>query len=140
VTQVKTTETDGYNAIQLGFEETAERKITGGEKGHLQKASTPMLRRLREVRLDDAPEHSPGDEIKADIFEDGDFVDVEGVSKGKGFAGAVKRHGFAGGPKTHGQSDRHRATNLLAIKGAVPGSRTGLVFVKEAAKKSKASA
>jgi len=180
VTQVKTTENDGYNAIQIGFEEVAERKLTQGEKGHLQKANAPTLRHLREVRLKEMPENSLGDVLKADIFEDGDYVDVEGISKGKGFAGAVKRHGFAGGPKTHGQSDRHRATgsrgagstpghtwpgakapgqmgnkritvqnlqvvlvdaerNLLAIKGAVPGSRTGLVFVKEAVKKTKQS-
>ena len=180
VTQVKTTENDGYNAIQIGFEEVAERKLTQGEKGHLQKANAPTLRHLREVRLKETPDSNLGDVLKADIFEDGDYVDVEGVSKGKGFAGAVKRWGFAGGPKTHGQSDRHRATgsrgagstpghtwpgakapgqmgnkritvqnlqvvlvdaerNLLAIKGAVPGSRSGLVFVKEAVKKTKQS-
>jgi len=180
VTQVKTTENDGYNAIQIGFEEVAERKLTQGEKGHLQKANAPTLRHLREVRLKETPDSNLGDVLKADIFEDGDYVDVEGISKGKGFAGAVKRWGFAGGPKTHGQSDRHRATgsrgagstpghtwpgakapgqmgnkritvqnlqvvlvdaerNLLAIKGAVPGSRSGLVFVKEAVKKTKQS-
>jgi large subunit ribosomal protein L3 len=119
-----------------------------------------------------------GDVIKADIFQEGDIVDVIGISKGRGFAGAVKRHGFSGGPKTHGQSDRHRATgsrgagttpghtfpgtrapghmgnqrvtvqnlkialvdperNLIAIRGAVPGPRTGLVFVRDAVKKAK---
>ena len=175
VTQVKTVETDGYNAVQLGFEEVAERKLTKGQKGHLSKADVPTLRRLREFRSEEAPQFSPGDVIKADIFADGERVDVMGQSKGRGFAGAVKRHGFAGGPKTHGQSDRHRATgsrgagttpghtfpgakapgrmgnqrvtvqnltialvdaerNLIAVKGAVPGPKGGLVLVREAVK------
>ena len=178
VTQVKTVDVDGYNAIQLGFEEVADRKLTKGQKGHLNKAGTPTVRRLREMRFDDAAQYNLGDVIKADIFQDGDLVDVIGISKGKGFAGGVKRHGFAGGPKTHGQSDRHRATgsrgagttpghtwpgsrapghmgsdqvtvqnlkialvdaerNLIAIRGAVPGPRGGLVVVR-AAKKAKA--
>lgn len=120
VTQVKTVETDGYNAVQLGFEEVAERKLTKGEKGHLAKADAPTLRRLREFRSEDVPQFSLGDVIKADIFEDGERVDVVGQSKGRGFAGAVKRHGFAGGPKTHGQSDRHRATGSRGA-GTTPG-------------------
>lgn len=175
ITQVKTEDTDGYNAIQVGFEEVPERKLTKGQLGHLQKASVPVLRVLREVRLLGAPEHVLGDIIKADVFAEGELVDVTGTSKGKGFAGAVKRHGFRGGPKTHGQSDRHRAPgargagttpghtfrgtkgpgqmgnkrvtvqnlkvalvdaerNLIAIKGAVPGPRQGLVFIRTAAK------
>ena len=178
VTQVKTVETDGYAAVQLGFEEVVERKLTKGQKGHLQKAGTPVLRRLREMRSDEGDtQYTLGDVIKADIFADGEVVDVTAVSKGKGFAGAVKRHGFAGGPKTHGQSDRHRAPgsrgagttpghtypglrgpghmgheqvtvqnlkialvdaerNLIAIRGAVPGPRGGLVLVR-ASKKAK---
>ena len=120
VTQVKTAETDGYSAIQLGFEEVAERKLTKGQKGHLGKANAPMLRRLHEVRCKDAAQYTPGDVIKADIFEDGDYVDVVGRSKGKGFAGAVKRHGFGGGPKTHGQPDRQRATGSRGA-GTSPG-------------------
>jgi large subunit ribosomal protein L3 len=183
VTQVKTVATDGYNAIQLGFEEVAESKLTKGQKGHLQKAGTPTVRRLREMRSDDGDtQFGPssfnlGDVIKADIFQDGEIVDVIGISKGKGFAGAVKRYHFAGGPKTHGQSDRHRAPgsrgagttpghtwpgakgpgqmgneqvtvqnlkialvdaerNLIAIRGAVPGPRGGLVLVR-ASKKAK---
>ena len=176
VTQVKTVETDGYHAVQLGFEETPERKLTNGQRGHLQKSGAPLLRRLREIRSSEPSPHALGDVIKADIFQDGDVVDVVGVSKGRGFAGAVKRHGFAGGPKTHGQSDRHRATgsrgagttpghtfpgtrapghmgdervtvqnlkvalvdperNLLAIRGAVPGPRSGLVLVRDAVRK-----
>lgn len=175
VTQVKTTETDGYNAIQIGFEEVAERKLTNGQKGHLRKAEAPLLRHLREVRLRETPDATLGQVIKADIFSEGELVDVIGTSKGKGFAGVVKRHGFAGGPKTHGQSDRHRAPgsrgagttpghtfpgakgagrmgnrrvtvqnlkvalvdadrNLIAVKGAVPGPRKGLVFIHSAKK------
>ncbi len=120
VAQVKTSETDGYNAVQIGFDEIPERKLAGGERGHLQKAGVPPVRRLRELRYKNTPELSPGDVIKADIFEDGDFVDVVGISKGKGFAGAVKRHNFAGGPKTHGQSDRQRATGSRGA-GTTPG-------------------
>ena len=180
VTQVKTVETDGYSAVQLGFEEVAERKLTKGQKGHVQKAGTPNVRRLREMRADDGDiQYNLGDVIKADIFQDGEMVDVVGISKGKGFAGAVKRHNFAGGPKTHGQSDRHRAPgsrgagttpghtypglrgpghmgdeqvtvqnlkialvdaerNLIAIRGAVPGPRGGLVLVRAAKKGKKA--
>lgn len=120
VTQVKTEETDGYNAVQLGYEIVPERKLTKGQRGHLQKAGVPLLRRLREFRYDEVPTLSVGDVIKADIFAEGDLVDVTGVSKGRGFAGAVKRHGFAGGPKTHGQSDRHRATGSRGA-GTTPG-------------------
>ncbi len=120
VTQVKTVDTDGYNAVQIGYEEVVERKLTKGQRGHLSKSATPLLRRLRELRYENAPEHAPGDTIQADIFAEGDFVDVVGVSKGKGFAGAVKRHGFAGGPKTHGQSDRHRAPGSRGA-GSTPG-------------------
>ncbi|MCS6827062.1 MAG: 50S ribosomal protein L3 [Caldilinea sp.] len=120
VTQVKTEETDGYNAVQLGYEVASERKLTKGQRGHLQKAGAPLLRRLREIRYDETPSLSVGDIVKADIFAEGDLVDVTGVSKGRGFAGAVKRHGFAGGPKTHGQSDRHRATGSRGA-GTTPG-------------------
>jgi len=120
VTQVKTEETDGYNAVQLGYEATAERKLTKGQRGHLLKSGAPMLRRLREFRYDAAPALSVGDVIKADIFVEGELVDVSGVSKGRGFSGAVRRHGFAGGPKTHGQSDRHRATGSRGA-GTTPG-------------------
>ncbi len=120
VTQVKTVETDGYNAVQIGFEETPERKLTKGQRGHLAAAGAPNLRRLVELRYQGAPDLGLGDEIKADVFDQGDYVDVTGVSKGKGFAGVVKRHGFAGGPKTHGQSDRHRAPGSAGA-GTTPG-------------------
>jgi len=120
VTQIKNIESDGYNAIQIGFDEVAERKLTKGEKGHLKAAGTPVLRHLRELRSDSSPEFSLGDILKADIFSEGEMVDVTATSKGKGFAGAVKRHNFAGGPKTHGQSDRQRATGSRGA-GTTPG-------------------
>lgn len=120
VTQIKNKESDGYNAVQIGFDEVAERKLTKGEKGHLKASGAPTLRHLRELRTDSSPEYSLGDILKADIFSEGEMVDVTATSKGKGFAGAVKRHNFAGGPKTHGQSDRQRATGSRGA-GTTPG-------------------
>jgi large subunit ribosomal protein L3 len=121
VTQVKTTDgKDKYNAVQLGFEEVAERKLTKGERGHLTKAGAPTLRHLHEFRSDVLPTLNVGDVVKADVFAEGEIVDVTGVSKGRGFAGAVKRYGFAGGPKTHGQSDRHRTPGSRGA-GTTPG-------------------
>jgi large subunit ribosomal protein L3 len=121
VTQVKTTDgKDKYNAVQLGFEEVAERKLTKGERGHLTKAGAPTLRHLHEFRSDVLPTLNVGDIVKADVFAEGEIVDVTGVSKGRGFAGAVKRYGFAGGPKTHGQSDRHRTPGSRGA-GTTPG-------------------
>ena len=116
VTQVKTAGSDGYEAIQLGFGNA--RRLTAGEKGHLKRL--PMLRYLREFRVEQAGEFQVGQKIDASIFKPGDRVDVVGVSKGKGFAGVVKRHHFAGGPKTHGQSDRHRAPGAIS-SGTTPG-------------------
>ncbi len=105
VTQVKTPDSDGYSAIQIGFGDA--KKLNKPEKGHL--GDLPQLRHLREVRLDNVKEYQKGQELTASIFEAGELVDVVGTSKGKGFAGGVKRYHFRGGPKTHGQSDRHRA-------------------------------
>ncbi len=113
VTQVKTVEKDGYRAAQLGFEEVEARKLTGGEKGHLGRNDLPFLRHLREVHLGQDDDVEEGQQILVDVFEAGDYVDIVGVSKGRGFAGGVKRYGFAGGPKTHGQSDRHRAPGSI---------------------------
>jgi large subunit ribosomal protein L3 len=113
VTQVKTPERDGYRAAQLGFEEVDVRKLTGGEKGHLNRNDVPPLRHLREVPLSQDDDVEEGQRILVDVFDVGDYVDIVGVSKGRGFAGGVKRHGFAGGPKTHGQSDRHRAPGSI---------------------------
>lgn len=105
VTQIKTEEKDGYNAVQLGFGEA--KRLNSPQKGHLK--GVGLFRYLREFRVDDVSSFKLGQKVDVDIFKPGDLVDVIGTSKGKGFAGVVKRHHFAGGPKTHGQSDRHRA-------------------------------
>jgi large subunit ribosomal protein L3 len=112
VTQIRTMERDGYEAIQIGFEEVPQRKLTLPENGHLRAAGV-SVRHLREFKADDISEHNVGDIIRVDQFQAGQDVDVVGTSKGRGFAGVVKRHGFRGGPKTHGQSDRHRAPGSI---------------------------
>lgn len=109
VTQVKTEEKDGYRAVQLGFEEA--KRLNAPEKGHLKKLGS--LKHLREVRPSGGSEVKVGQKIDVGLFKAGELVDVVAVSKGKGFAGAVKRHHFSGGPKTHGQSDRHRAPGAV---------------------------
>jgi large subunit ribosomal protein L3 len=119
VTQIRRPETEGYSAVQLGFNETHPKKLTGGELGHLKTANLPPLRFLREFRTKTL-DVAVGDVMKADVFSVGERVDVIGTSKGKGFAGAVKRYHFAGGPKTHGQSDRHRAPGSNG-SGTTPG-------------------
>lgn len=119
VTQVRTKERDGYEAVQLGFGEVRPKALTRPEQGHLKLAGR-MVRHLREFAADDIAQHNIGDVITAAIFKPGDKVDVTGTSKGKGFAGVVKRHGFAGGPATHGQSDRHRAPGSIG-SGTTPG-------------------
>jgi large subunit ribosomal protein L3 len=113
VTQVKTLERDGYRAAQVGFEAVDRRKLSGGEKGHLDRNDLPPLRYLREMPLREDDEVEPGQSITVDVFQVGDRVDIAGKSKGRGFTGGVKRHGFRGGPKTHGQSDRHRAPGSI---------------------------
>jgi large subunit ribosomal protein L3 len=124
VTQVKTAEADGYDAVQLGFEES--KHLNKPERGHLeqqgrgQQTRLPMVRHLREVRVDKSAAHKIGEKVDASLFKAGDIVDVVGVSKGKGFAGVVKRYHFSGGPKTHGQSDRHRAPGAIG-SGTTPG-------------------
>ena len=107
VVQKKTEEKDGYNAVQLGFQDTTEKKLTKPEQGHLKKAEVPMKKVLKEFKLDKAAEMNVGDEIKADTFVKGDHIDVTGISKGKGYQGGMKRHGFHGGRATHG-SKFHR--------------------------------
>jgi large subunit ribosomal protein L3 len=177
VAQIKTVERDGYTAVQLGFEEGKPKRLTQPQLKHLQKSNLPALRYLREIRMapEDLADLEEGQKLTVALFEPGEYVDVSGISKGRGFAGVVKRHGFSGGPKTHGQSDRHRAPgsigacttpgrvfkgkrmpgrmggdrvtvqnlevvmvdperNLLAIKGAVPGTKNGLVEIREARK------
>jgi len=117
VTQVKTTENDGYEAIQLGF--GLDKRLNQPEQGH-RKASGYMSRALREVAADNVGDYQVGQVLKADVFSDGEAIDVTGTSKGRGFQGGVKRHGFRGGPKTHGQSDRHRAPGSIGSS-ATPG-------------------
>jgi large subunit ribosomal protein L3 len=117
VTQVKTEEKDGYAALQLGF--GLDNRLNRPERGHRQ-ASGFMSRHLREVKAENVADYSVGQVLQADVFAEGEVVDVTGTSKGKGFQGGVKRHGFAGGPKTHGQSDRHRAPGSIGSS-ATPG-------------------
>jgi large subunit ribosomal protein L3 len=115
VAQVKTVERDGYTAVQMGMGETKPKRLTKAQLQHLQKSDLPPLRFLRELRLDadDTASYAEGDQVSVDIFEAGEFVDITGISKGRGFAGVVKRHGFGGGPKTHGQSDRLRTPGSI---------------------------
>jgi large subunit ribosomal protein L3 len=177
VAQIKTLERDGYTAVQLGFEETKPKHLTQPQIQHLQKSNLPALRHLREIRIatEDLAHFEEGQQVKVDVFQPGEYVDVTGTSKGKGFAGVVKRHGFRGGPKTHGQSDRQRAPgsigacttpgrvfkgkrmpgrmggervtiqglevvlvdperNLLAVRGSVPGAKSGLLMIQQARK------
>jgi large subunit ribosomal protein L3 len=175
VAQVRTAEKEGYSAVQLGFAESKSKRLTAGQLGHLQKASLPPLRYLREFKIDADQAPKAGEKISVDIFKVGEKVDVIGASKGKGFQGGMKRHKFHGGPMTHGQSDRQRAPgaigstttpgriyrgkrmaghmgaakvtssglrvalvdaerNLLGVAGSVPGSKGGIVIIREARK------
>ncbi|MDK1027879.1 MAG: 50S ribosomal protein L3 [Anaerolineae bacterium] len=174
VTQIRQPEKEGYSSVQLGFGEIHEKRLTGGQLGHLKANDISPLRILREFRVKKL-DINVGEKLTVDVFTVGERVDVTGISKGKGFAGGVKRYGFRGGPKTHGQSDRHRAPgsrgagttpgrvfkgargpghmgnnqvtvqalkvvlidnerNLLGLRGAVPGSKGGLIMIKEARK------
>ena len=113
VTQVKTIESDGYNALQVSFGDKKESRVTKSEKNHFAKASTPAKRFSKEFR-DSSLEKNIGDTITVDIFAEGDNVEVVGTTKGKGFQGVVKRHGFHGvGQQSHGQHDRQRAPGSL---------------------------
>ncbi len=122
VVQIKTKETDGYDAIQIGF--GARRRVNDALRGHLKRLGD--FRYLREVRVDDPNAYALGQKLGAELFAEGDIVDVVGTSKGRGFAGGVKRYHFRGGPKTHGQSDRHRGPGSIG-SGTTPGRvRKGL--------------
>ncbi|HIO47188.1 TPA: 50S ribosomal protein L3 [Candidatus Poribacteria bacterium] len=175
VVQIKTTERDGYNAVQVGFFDRKDSKFNKPKLGHFEKANVEPKRYLKELRVDVPDDISVGSAIDSSTFSVGDLVDVTGVSKGKGFAGVVKRWGFAGGRKSHGGEQDHRrpgsigqsaqpsrvfkgqkmpgrmgnkkATvqnlqvvkadperNLLLVKGAVPGSRNGLLVIRRAVK------
>jgi large subunit ribosomal protein L3 len=125
VTQVKTPEKDGYTGVQLGWGEIRENRLTKSERGHLRKKKLALVRYLREVREISSEGEAPrrGQRIDVTMFEPGDFIDVIGTSKGKGFAGVMKRHNFKGGKRTHGQSDRMRRPGSIG-----PGSTPGRVF------------
>ncbi len=175
VTQVRTPEVDGYDAVQIAFGTIDPRKVTKPLSGHFAKAGVTPRRHLVEIRTADASAYTLGQEIGADVFEAGQPVDVSGTTKGKGFAGVMKRHGFAGVGASHGAHRNHRKpgaigacatpsrvfkgvrmagrmggvrqttqgltvhavdvdNGLILIKGAVPGPKGGLVFVRSAAK------
>lgn len=122
VAQVKTVESDGYNAIQLGFGDVKESKINKPEKGHFAKSKLTPKKHLREFRLDSVENINVGDELKADTFTAGDQLDIQGTSKGKGFQGVIKRHGQSRGPMGHG-SMYHRRPGSMG-----PTSTPGRVF------------
>jgi large subunit ribosomal protein L3 len=119
VVQKKTVETDGYEAIQVGFGDVKEKQVNKPMKGHFAKADTANKKYLRELRLEDISAYEVGTEIKADIFEAGEKIDVTGISKGKGFAGPMKRWGLHRGPMTHG-SGYHRGSGSMGACSA-PG-------------------
>ncbi len=115
VLQVKTVETDGYNAVQIGFEDVKSHRATRPLIGHAAKAGLKAKRFVREVRLTESPEDvEPGQTVGVDVFEDVAFVDVIGTTKGKGFAGGMKRYGFKGQPASHGVERKHRAPGSIA--------------------------
>jgi large subunit ribosomal protein L3 len=175
VTQVRTKDNDGYEAVQLAFGAVDPRRVNKPETGHFDKAGVTPRRYLAELRTTDASSYEVGQEITADVFSAGAKVDVTGTSKGKGYAGVMKRHGFKGQGASHGNQAKHRAPGsiggcatpgrvfkglrmagrmghakvttqglvvhdvraedgLLLIKGAVPGPKGTLVFVRTAAK------
>jgi len=175
VTQVRTPEVDGYEAVQIGFGQIDPRKVTKPQSGHFEKAGVTPRRHLVEIRTADAASYQLGQEISAEVFQAGQSVDVVGTTKGKGFAGVMKRHGFSGVGASHGAHRNHRKpgsigacatpgrvfkgvrmagrmggvrqttqgltvhavdaeNGLILIKGAVPGPRGGLVFVRTSAK------
>ena len=102
VVQIKTIEKDGYNAIQLGYGEIKDKHINKPEKGHFSKANLTPKKHLREFRVENIENYKVGDEVKADIFQAGEKIDVQGITKGKGFQGVIKRHGQHRGPMGHG--------------------------------------
>ncbi|MBQ4574260.1 MAG: 50S ribosomal protein L3 [Clostridia bacterium] len=174
VAQIKTMENDGYEAIQLGFEEVAEKKLTKAEAGHFKKAGTTTRKHLKEFRLADITGYNIGDTVAADIFAAGEKVDITGITKGHGYTGAIKRWNLHLLGKTHGIGPIHRQSgsmgvidparifknkkmagqwgneqvtvlnltvakvdaekNLIAVKGAVPGSRGSIVFIRDTVK------
>ncbi|MDW7667278.1 MAG: 50S ribosomal protein L3 [Bacillota bacterium] len=112
VVQIKTEGKEGYNSVQIGFGEIKDKNVNKPKKGHFSKAQVENKRMLKEFRIDNPEEFEIGQEIKVDLFEEGEIVDVEGTSKGKGFQGSIKRHNHSRGPETHG-SKYHRAVGSL---------------------------
>ncbi|OLA36753.1 MAG: 50S ribosomal protein L3 [Firmicutes bacterium CAG:110_56_8] len=164
VTQKKTVETDGYVAVQLGFGDVAEKKLSKPEAGHLKKAGVAPKKYLKEFKLDGAADMNVGDEVKADTFASGDKIDVTGISKGHGYQGVVKRHGAGRTPMTHGGGPVHilpgkigaghmgaeqvtvqnldvvkvdPELNMIVIRGAIPGPKGGLVYIRNTVKNNK---
>ena len=178
VTQKKTTETDGYEAVQLGFEDIKESKLTKPEAGHLKKAGVEAKKHLKEFRLEDCSALNVGDVVKADTFAAGDWIDVTGISKGHGYQGVIKRHGAHRTDMTHGGGPVHRHAgsmgasshqsrifpgkigagqmgneqvtienlevvkvdaelNMIVIRGAIPGPKGGLVYIRNTVKNHK---
>jgi large subunit ribosomal protein L3 len=174
VTQIKTKETDGYEAIQLGFQDLAAKHVNKPAAGHFKKAGSAAKKHLKEFRLEDISGYSIGETVTADIFAAGEKVDITGVTKGRGYSGTVKRWGTAILRMTHGTGPIHRQPgsmgvidparifknkkmpgqygneqvtvlnlevvkidaekNLIAVKGAVPGAKGGIVFIRNAVK------
>ena len=120
VTQKKTVDTDGYNAVQLGFEDIKEEKLTKPEAGHLKKAGVEAKKHLKEFKLENAAEMNVGDVVKADTFAAGDWIDVTGISKGHGYQGVIKRHGAHRTDMTHGGGPVHRHAGSM---GALDAAR-----------------
>lgn len=119
VTQIKTEETDGYNAIQLGIGDVKEKKLTKPKKGHFEKFKISPKKHLREFRVDNIQNYKVGDELKADVFAVGEKVDIQGKTKGKGFQGVIKRHGQHRGPMGHGSMYHRRPGSMGAT--STPG-------------------
>ncbi len=115
VLQKKTEEKDGYNAIQVGFVEGKENRTNKPLKGHFEKVGTKLFKHIKEFRVEDSDSYELGQEITVEQFETGDKVDVEGVSKGKGFQGVIKRHGFQRGPSSHGSKYHRRPGSMGAM-------------------------
>ena len=132
VTQVRTEEVDGYNAVQLGFDDKKSKQTTKALEGHFKKAGTSAKKKVVEFQGYEE-EYKIGDTLTVDFFQEGEFVDVVGISKGKGFQGVVKRHGFSGAGKTHGMQNQNRASGSIGassypsrvFKGMRMGGRMG---------------
>lgn len=118
VTHLRTPESDGYTAIQVGFQD--DKRLNKPESGHLKAAGNVKLRHLAEFKTDGSTSYTLGEKLGSELFEAGQLVDVTATSKGRGFQGGVRRHNFRGGPRTHGQSDRHRAPGSIG-SGTTPG-------------------